>query len=147
MFAAHRVDGRWVLRCPALPGVEISVASLTSGHDRARAAVAEATGAPTEEIEVRVAPILPARAAQHLENARDLKDEIHELTRRAERELAAGVQQLLADDLSRSEVSVVTGLPVYRVRQLADAVVDDSTPLTERAMNILREHGALRPER
>lgn len=95
---------------------------------------------------MRIAPVLPARVTQHLENALDLEAEIHELTRRAGRELAAAVQDLLATGLSRPEVSAATGLPVYRVRQLADADVDENTPLTARAMNVLREQGALRAE-
>jgi hypothetical protein len=146
VFAAQRVDGGWTLRCPALPDVEVTVASLTRAPDQARAAIVDATGASAEEIEVRVAPVLPARAAEHLENASSVADKISDLEQRLEQELAAAVQELQASDLSQREISVATGLPVYRVRYLLEVVVDDSAPLTTHALNVLRAQGALRPE-
>ncbi len=143
-FVARRVAGRWLLRCDALPEVEVTSARLTDAHARVRDEVAKATGADLDDVDVVVAPELSGRAVGHLEAAGTLQEQLQQLADRAREELALGVQFLLEDGLTQREVALALGLPVARVRQLASATTEKPVPLTTRHMQHLYESGALR---
>lgn len=144
-FVARRVDGGWVLRCDDLPEVEVACARLTDVHARVRDAVV-ALGAAADDLEIVVVPVLPDRAAGHLEAARGFQEQVQQLVERAREELALGVQLLLEDGLTQRDVAVALGVSVGRVRQLAAEPVERLVPLTVRHMENLYDSGALRRE-
>lgn len=126
---ARRAGEWWALEVPDLPGVFSQARRLDKADEAAREAIAVMLDVETEDVEVRIEPVLPREAVRAIKAA-EKAERAAEDARKAAQEAMQQAAATLTESLSQRDAGRVLGVSFQRVSQLLRARPGASAPKT-----------------
>jgi hypothetical protein len=123
---AEREGRWWALQCVEVPGAISQVTRLDQA-DVIKEAIAWVADVPEGSIEIEVIPQISADTREHMDAARQLREESDRAKRRAAEEARFAAAALARDGLSLRDIGVVMDVSFQRAQQLVSEAESGST--------------------